>query len=884
MTTEFVESAFNFVHESVRYRGTIHPGRAAVIDQAGHVVDYQELCARSQRLAQRLQHLGIKPDDTVAVWMDRSIDFIVSILGILEAGAAYVPIDTSFPEDRVLFILENSRAGVLITDLDACENVCAKLAVIKPERSHAEFDGLQTVPARLDPDNLAYVIYTSGSTGVPKGVAMSHRGLSRLIRWQLDNSQPGLTTLQFTPVCFDVTLQEVFSTLCGGGTLVLAAEDWRRNPKLLLDALTENGIERLFLPYVALQQLAKAAAPLGARPQALRHVVTAGEQLIITEAIAAFFSGPPECRLENQYGPTEAHLVTSFSLPPDPATWLKVPSIGTAVTEVTLYVLDDKLRFVPPGEPGELYVAGHGLARCYVHAPDLTAERFMPNPFSSQGGARMYKTGDVVRVNAGGWLDFIGRADHEIKVRGFRVDPAEVELAIANHALVRQAVVRLQAIASDIKVLVGYVVTDGSSLTSLELSDYLRKTLPDYMIPSRFIFLESLPLTSTGKVDQRLLNDISLAQAAGDSSTTNGSRVEMLRSIWERVLGHGEFELDDDFFEIGGDSLLATWVVTEIGNALGRQFDLSNLLEDSTITGIARTLEDLELRPIESKQPSQVITLRPNSSKRLLFLVHPLGGEAVPYRALARAIKAPIRVVGLCWRPAEAQDDRSLSLEEMAALHLRQMRSIQPEGPYLIAGWSFGGVLAFEIAQQIVTSGARVEFLGLIDANPIRDSISGRLASEGTLLERFNETLAEIDRKLAAGETVADLSALQGDDYLVGLMGHTITEGVTAGHLRQILEITKENLRAVSNYSAAPYSSSIDLFQPEGSTPEIRRLLEWELRSLALGSLRVHQVPGDHYSLLRAPLVETTAMAIDNALTTIAQSSKSSIEPVAAFG
>ena len=862
MTTK--DSAFTFVHEAVRQQGTLNPNRPAVIDQSGHAIDYAELCARSQGLAQRLQ-LGIKPDDRVAIWMDRSVDFIVSILGALEAGAAYVPIDTSFPEERVLLILENSGARVLITDLEACEKVRTKLTVITP--SCSELNSTSEIVTRLDPDNLAYVIYTSGSTGVPKGVAMSHRGLSRLIHWQLDDGPKGLTTLQFTPVCFDVTLQEVFSTLCSGGTLVLASEDWRRNPKLMLSQLTEKRIERLFLPYVALQQLAKAG---GMRPQTLQHVITAGEQLIVTEAIATFFSGAPECRLENQYGPTEAHLVTSFNLPVNSAAWSKIPPIGAPVTDVNLYILDDKLNRVPAGAPGELYVGGDGLARCYVNAPELTAVRFVPNPFSTIDGARMYKTGDVVRVNDEGLLDFIGRADQQIKVRGFRVEPAEVELAITNHPLVQQAAVRLQTVADDVNVLVGYVA-GSNSLTALDLSEYLEKSLPDYMVPSRFVFLESLPLTSTGKVDQQKLSELTVTPAVGDS--TEISRVGMLRSIWERVLGHDEFELEDDFFEIGGDSLLATWVVTEIGNSVGREFDLSMLLEESTIPGIARTLEELELRPIQSRQPSQVVTLRPISSKRLLFLVHPLGGEPVPYRTLAHSIKSPVRVVGLCWRPLEA---RETSLEEMAAIHLAQMRAIQPEGPYLIAGWSFGGVLAYEIAQQIVASGAAVEFLGLIDANPVRDSISGRMASDGSLLAKFTEALTEIDRKLAAGET-----DLQADDNLYGLMGHSIAEGVTAKHLRQIMEVTKDNLAAVADYRPVPYTGSIDLFQPEASTAEIQQLLHTELCALAEGPLRLHSIPGDHYSILRSPLVDNTARAIDDALTSIARSSKSSTEAVA---
>ncbi len=873
MSTQAVSHlGYNFVQEAVRQQAKLWPDKSALIDEAGRQLTYGELNQSSANLARQLHSLGVRPDDRVAVWMDRSIELIVSMLAVFEAGGAYVPIDTSYPKDRVAVMLRNSGAAVLITDMDIPSDIARPgLKIIKPTSADAVDDDNDNAPleTHLDPDNLAYVIYTSGSTGVPKGVAMSHRGLTRLIRWQIGDAPPALSTLQFTPICFDVTFQEVFSTLCTGGTLLLISDDLRRDPERLLVAIKERAIERLFLPYVALQQLAKAHGRLGVVPQSLRHVITAGERLIVTEAITDFFRALPDCRLDNQYGPTEAHLVTRLTLDSNRANWPGLPPIGVAAEGVTLYNLDDNLAPVPSGEPGELYVCGDGLARGYLNAPGLTAERFLPDPFSTEKGARMYKTGDVVRISADGVCDFVGRTDNQIKVRGFRVEPGEVELALTDHPRVRQAAVGIRTIAADVDALVAYVVTDGASVTATDLSKHVHASLPDYMVPSRFVFLDALPLTPSGKIDQLLLSEIEIPSPVSYAPKETGSLVDTVRAIWERVLGHDELEEDDDFFDVGGDSLLATWVVTELSRATGREIELSVLLQDSTMSGIAQTLEDMALQANGLKRTSEVITLRAGPSQRILFLVHPLGGELLAYRDLARSIKFPLRVLGLRWQPDETQSALSMSMQEMAAAHLAQMRAVQPTGPYLLAGWSFGGVLAFELAQQIAASGERVDFLGLFDANPIFDPTTGLSTRDTTVFDRLTKALAEIDRKLEAGEEADDLSQLLADPYLGGLLGNTTAEGVTASHISKNLRITRDNIWATMNYRATPYDGELDLFQPEDAPPAIQEALTFELRKLVRGEFRTHTIPGDHSSMLRAPLVERMAQSVDEALEAI---------------
>lgn len=858
---------FDFVHEGVRKQAELQSDKPALIDEGGSRISYGELNQRIARLARCLRSLGVGPEHRVAVWMDRSTELIVSLLAIMEAGGVYVPIDTSYPTDRVSVMLKDSDASVLITNLNVPASLTsAGLTVIKPTSDVAGDNQEPTFDYRLDPDNLAYVIYTSGSTGAPKGVAMSHLGLTRLIQWQLNDGPPGLTTLQFTPICFDVIFQEVFSTLCAGGTLVLVSDALRRDPERLLMTLKERAIERLFFPYVALQQLAKASQRLGFVPLTLQHVITAGEQLIVTEAIAHFFKHLPSCRFDNHYGPTEAHLVTSFTLGQDSATWPSLPPVGKAVSGVTLYNLDSRLMPVAADETGELYVGGDGLARCYLNAPGLTAERFLANPFSKAPGARMFKTGDFVCISADGVVDFVGRADNQIKVRGYRVEPGEVELALTGHPHVREATVGLRAIGADVEALVAYVVTDGKPVSVSDLLQHVRATLPDYMVPSRFVFLDALPLTPSGKVDQRLLSQIELLSPTTEAAPDADSLLETVRSIWQRVLGHNELEDEDDFFDVGGDSLLATWVVTELSQVVGREIELLVMLEDSTMAGIARALEGLAMEPNGEKRISEIITLRAGPSRRALFLVHPLGGELLAYRALARSINSPLRVLGLRWQP---NDGPRMSLEEMAAVHCAQVRAIQPHGPYLLSGWSFGGVLAYEMAQQLVASGERVDFMGLIDANPVLDPTNGLPTKDTPLYDQLTKVLAELDRKLEAGEEGDALVQLIADSELGRLLGTTIPEGVTAAHIKKNLQMTRDNIWASMNYRAVPYNGAIDLFQPDGSPLAMRESLTAELGKLARGPFRIHPVPGDHFSLLRAERVDLVAKAIDNALEAI---------------
>ncbi len=842
--------AYDLVCAQVRRNGGA-PALLAADGSGG--VTYAELLDRVDALAGQLVASGVGPDVPVAVLLDHPADTVVAMLATAAAGGVYCPLDATAPDVRLAAAVHALGASVAVAGETAAHRLPAGTVVVPPSAT-----GPASPPPRPRPDSLAYVLHTSGSTGAPKGVAMTHAGLARLLRWQIDDGEPGLRTLQFTATSFDVTFQEVLSTLATGGCLVVVPAATRRDPDALLDVIIEHRVQRLFLPYVALQLLAVSAQRRGRVPETLRHVVTAGERLMVTTAVRALFAALPHCRLDNHYGPTEAHLVTSHTLRGDASGWPLLPPIGTAVDGVTCRVLDDELRAVQPGEVGELYVGGTGVARGYLNAPGLTAERFVADPAGT--GGRLYRTGDLVRPSTDGGHDFVGRTDEQLKVRGFRVEPGEVEIALSSHPRVVAAAVGLREVAQGVSVLVGYLQTDGA-VSHRDITGHVRGLLPSSMIPSRFVAVAALPRTGTGKIDGRALAELELPGSpepdGGPPAASTADPVALLTAIWTRVLGHDEFEPDDDFFDVGGDSLLATWVVAELGQALGRPVELSVFLDHSTVEELAQTLGS-GAAVAAHRRPSQIVTLRPGPSGRSLYLLHPLGGELLGYRELARASRAPMRLLGVGWSGEPPLF--GATLEEIAAVHVEQLRVVEPDGPYRLAGWSFGGVLAFEVAQQLTRAGAEVVFLGLLDANPLIDPITGLPMDRTPFLDVLTEVVDRLD------DPAADLSELTRGTTWTQLMGAPIAAGSSAAHLRTALETARACMSAAMRYRPVPHPGPVHLFPAEGPGAERRERLVAALHGLCPGGLTVVPVPGDHWTFLRGEHVAGVAGELDAAL------------------
>ncbi|WP_144122868.1 non-ribosomal peptide synthetase [Catellatospora sichuanensis] len=584
------------LHQVIERQVAAAPAATAVVFE-GRALTYRELDERANALAWHLRELGVGPDERVGIALHRSLDMVVANLAVLKAGGACVPIDPTYPMARQQLIAEDAALQLLIRPT-ANEGGAGSAPVLA-------FDAFGTPatatspPNLADPAHIAWVLYTSGSTGRPKGVAMSHRALHNQAQWQQRQGPGGRgRTLQWAALSFDIFYQEMVTTLSVGDTLVLVSEEVRHDFERLLDVISEQRIERIFMPFVALRGLAELAVRLDRIPRSLRAVLTAGEQLQATPAIRAFFEQMPACTLYNQYGPIEVHLATSHQLDPDPTTWAELPPIGRPFDNVRTYVLDAELRPVPPGVAGELFVGGIALARGYLGRPELTAERFLPDPFST--GARMYRTGDRVRWNAAGQLEFIGRIDDQVKIRGFRVEVAEIEAVLTGCPGVREcAVAAHRHGAGDVR-LVAYVVPDADAPpTATELRAFLAARLPDYMVPAAYQTVTELPRTPSGKLSRRLLPQLydgpEWAGAAQYESPSTPLE-EHIAAIWAEVLAVPRVGRRDNFFELGGHSLLAVTVVTRLSEVVGRTVALRALFEAPTVAALASRLSDAEER------------------------------------------------------------------------------------------------------------------------------------------------------------------------------------------------------------------------------------------------------------------------------------------------
>ena len=587
-------------HELVEAQAARDPAATALVFGENRL-SYGELDGRANQLARQLRDGGVGRGDCVGVCLERSFELIVSILAAWKAGAACLALDPAHPADRLAFMAADARARFLITDSTLAGRFPADaVQAILIDRDGPEIAKRDAgdLGAQVDPDDTAYVVYTSGSTGRPKGIAMPHRTLSNLVAWHDARSvaDGAPIVLHYAAIGFDVSLQEIATTLALGGTLVVIPEDLRADFERLVDVIAARGVTRLFLPPVALRGLAEAACKRDVA-LSLREVVAAGEQLEISPAVRDFLARSPLSLLRNQYGPAETHAVSELVLDGDPALWPSRPGIGRPIANSRLYVLDTRLEPVPAGVFGELFIGGLPIAHGYVGRPDLTAERFLPDPYSAVPGARMYRTGDRARLVADGCIEFAGRLDRQVKIRGYRVEPAEIEAALASHEDVGHAVVADRPGAAGGSLLVGYFVpVSGRDPTPVELRAHLSRRLPEFMIPTAFVRLEALPLLRNGKIDFEALPGPETGSAApGRRFDPPADDVEStISSIWREVLELDQIGMEENFFELGGHSLLATQIISRIRSAFEIELPLRAIFEAPTVRGLARASRDVQ--------------------------------------------------------------------------------------------------------------------------------------------------------------------------------------------------------------------------------------------------------------------------------------------------
>ncbi|MEH1866379.1 MAG: amino acid adenylation domain-containing protein [Nostoc sp.] len=640
---------------------------AVAVEYENQQLTYKQLNYRANQLAHYLRSLGVGADVLVGLCVERSLEMVIGLLGILKAGGAYVPIDPEYPSDRLSFILEDTQVEVLLTQQRVIDRLppnqaklhfgCAQYKVcLDTDAELISQCSTDNLISGVQPNNLVYIIYTSGSTGKPKGIAMSQLALCNHILWHRDNLKisRGAKTLQFASISFDVSFQEIFTTWCSGGTLFLITEELRHDTSNLLSFLQEKAIQRMFLPVVGLQQLAEFAISNELVNTHLREIITSGDQLRITGAIYEWLGKLNDCTLHNQYGPSESHLATSFTLPNSVETWPLLPPIGRPISNTQIYILDKYLQPVPVGVTGEVYIAGVLLAQGYLNRPQLTQEKFIPNPFgkgrgagsreqgensarakrpatanSTQHGlnaplpltALLYKTGDLARYLPDGKLESLGRIDNQVKIRGFRIELGEVEAVLGQLDDVRAscAIVR-EDIPGD-KRLVAYIVpqpeqtcTEGlvpskaevsrSTLSVSVVRSFLKEKLPDYMVPSAIIILDALPITPNGKLDRRALPAPDLHSQLSDKYVAPRNPIEeILALIWAQVLKVELVGIHDNFFELGGHSLLATQLVSRVRNSLKVELPLRSLFAAPTVAELSQTIQQLQQQDLELSVP-----------------------------------------------------------------------------------------------------------------------------------------------------------------------------------------------------------------------------------------------------------------------------------------
>ena len=560
---------------------------------------YEDLNARANQLARYLLQEGLRPDRPVGVCVDRGVEMAVGLLGILKAGGAYLPLDPGYPIERLRYMLSDAAPELILTSEHhkalLPESAAKKIVLDAKLREIAHYPREDIPVGAAIPETLAYVIYTSGSTGQPKGVAMPHRPLANLIAWHRKTfgDALGKHVLQFAALSFDVAFQEIFSTLCTGGTLVLLEEWVRKDVRALADLLRDRWIDRLFVPPLMLQSLAEFYQIDGEMPRNLREIIVAGETLRISPQISNCFKSGGR-RLYNHYGPTETHVVTALSLEGDPQSWPVLPAIGRPIMGACVRVLDSQQQPVPFDVTGEIYIGGVAVARGYLNNPALTADRFIPDPLHPDSDMRLYRTGDLGRWNSDGTLRYLGRNDGQVKIRGFRVELGEIEAQLVSHPKVKEAAVVILEGGSQLKRLVAYVTPrDASRPIPEHLRAYIEHRVPEYMVPSTFVVLESFPLTPSGKLDRRGLPAPANSATSRQYEPPRGEIEMALARVWQELLGLERVGRADRFFDLGGHSILAMQLVVRVRSLFAIQIPLQILFECPTLQQLAARVAQL---------------------------------------------------------------------------------------------------------------------------------------------------------------------------------------------------------------------------------------------------------------------------------------------------
>jgi amino acid adenylation domain-containing protein len=842
-------------------------GAAIAVEYPGELVSYAELDRRANQVGRRLRAAGIGPEDLVGVCLPPVPQRLAALLGIWKAGGGYVPLDPALPADRLAFLMADTGMTAVLTDADGRERLPAGPAtVVALDAEQAAISALDDGPLDgpgADPDNVAYVIYTSGSTGQPKGVVVEHRQAVSFVRAEIGywDSGPAEVMLGFASLSFDGSVQEMFQPLLSGGRLLLVPAEVRHSPPRLAQLMRTSGVTFACLTPSVASLLAGEQFP------SLRVLMCGGEELP-AELAARWLR--PGLRLANDYGPTEA-TVSAVMMELGEDTPMP-PPIGWPLPGGQAYVLDERLNPVPTGATGELHLGGARVARGYLNRPELTRERFIPDPFRPGPGARLYKTGDLVRRRPDGAIVFAGRIDNQVKIRGLRIELGEIEAALADHPAVDQAFVTVVPGPAGEKQLAAYTRPGPPAGPGpAELRAHLARTLPGYMIPAHLIGVAEFPLSTSGKIDRAALPEPGATPAgpvldglgpedpglAAPASYTES----VLAGLYAAVLGRPQVGVTENFFDVGGSSLAVMRLIDAISKETGVTLGVTSIFLHPTPRELAVAV-DAAASGAAAPGAGPLVTLSPGLGELPVYLIHAVGGTVFAYAQLARELSGTFGVQGL---EAPGLSDPAAvpgSLDELADDYTARIRAAQPAGPYRLGGWSMGGVVAFEVARRLEQAGQQVAMLVLLDAPfALTDA---QLPGDAELAGQFlTDAARSLGWDLAGLPDPVTTAAAAQLAWLAGRLGAPAAAGPdpVTERIRRQFGVFRAHTAMLDGYRPAqPAVQAPALIVSADRSPNAPARDRWP--QVLAGPVSVLAIDSDHYEFLRPPASAEVAAAI----------------------
>jgi amino acid adenylation domain-containing protein len=824
---------------------------------------FRELNQRSNQLAHYLQKHGIGPEKMVGLCVERSLQMVIGLLGILKAGGAYVPLDPKYPQERLERILANTEAKVLVAQTQTLQRIPVgnrRAIDLDGDWNKISLESGENLENLTSPENLAYVIFTSGSTGSPKGVMIQHSSLVSFTATALDvyEMKSSDRVLQFASISWDTSVEEIFPTLCCGATLVLRTSDMVTSNSAFVEKCREWSITIINLPAAFWHGFSVSDLESLALVRSMRIILIGGEKAHGDQLLRwQKCEGRQPIRFINGYGATEATAVTTIcelSTFPVTDTALREVPIGRPLPNAETYILDQDLQLVPIAIAGELHIGGFGLARGYLDQPDLTSQKFVPNPFNDKPGSRLYRTGDLARYLPDGNIEVLGRIDHQVKIRGFRIEPEEVELVINQFPGVRESlVVALENTESEKRLVAYVIVEDSQELKLNKLRDHLQQTLPEYMLPSAYVTMENFPLTPSGKIDRSKLPapEEATATDARDYVEPRNELEFQVTKIWEKTLGVKPIGIRDNFFQLGGHSLLGVKLFSQLEKLTGKRLALATLFQAQTIEKLTEILQDAGWKPTLSS----LVPIQRKGSKPPLYCVHPADGNVVEYSSLSQYLGTDQPFYGLQAQGLEGNGGTINRVEDMAVHYIQEIRDFQPQGPYYLAGHCFGGIIALEMARRLQAEGEEVAFLGLLDTwAPGYPKV---LPLPTRVYNKINYHVQHL-RSIEPKEKLKYLLYKAHKVFRRKIRPLTLPKPIREVRMagREAIVAGRQALRNIN--VPQDYAGKVTLFRATDRTFRVcpEPTLGW--RDFLTGELEVIDIPGDHAIVLK-PAVEILA-------------------------